>query len=232
MLNRPAPRSAGTAPIEARTQNRSAVTPSPAVVRPGFLAFVLQLSLGTAFVAGIVHIVSVLCMPLFAPDDAYARVAARAPIGLPHRLARPLPGHEVFPFSDPAMAVAVCRFDLSTAPMRIRIKAISDGFLSVSFHDRGGTVFYAVTDKAATRGMIEIVVLTPSQLEAAESNDAEDEQPRDLRVTAPDLTGFVMFRALAARPSAYAEAEDYLKGVVCEAERTALNGSSTPLATP
>jgi uncharacterized membrane protein len=232
MLNRAAPRSAVAPPIETRAHHRFAATPSPATVRPGFLAVFLQLLLGTAFVAGIVHIVSVLCMPLFAPEDAYARVAARAPIGVSHGLARPTPGHEVFPFSDPAIALAVCRFDLSTAPMRIRIKARSDGFLSVSFHDRRGTVFYAVTDKAAIRRTIEIVVLTPSQLEAAESNDAEDEQPRDLRVTAPDLTGFVMFRALATRPSAYAEVEDYLKAVVCEAERTALNGSSPPLATP
>jgi len=205
---------------------------SPAMVGPGVLAVFLQLILGTAFVAGIVHIVSILSMPLFAPADAYARVAALAPLGVPQLLRKPAPGHEVFPFSDPAIAVAVCRFDLTTAPLRIRIKTAIDGFLSVSFHDRRGTVFYAITDKAATHGTVETVVFTPSQLELAESNDAEDEQPRDLRVTSPDLTGFVMVRALALRASAYAEAEELLKGLACEADRTAVNGSGPTLAAP
>ncbi len=232
MLNRLTPRSASPSSMDARPRERSAPTLSPAIVRPGFLAVFLQLVLGTACVAGIVHIVSVLSMPLMAPEDAYTRIAARAPAGGAQVLPKPTPGHEVFPYSDPATAVSVCRFDLETAPLRIRIKAATDGFLSLSFHDRRGSVFYAVTDKAATHGTLEIVVFTPSQLEVAESNDAEDEQPRDLRVTAPDLTGFVMFRALAARPSAYAEVEEQLKGVSCQADRTAANGSGPALAAP
>jgi uncharacterized membrane protein len=230
MLNRLAPRSASPS-IDGRPREPSLPTVPPALVRPGFLAVFLQLIIGTACVAGIVHIVSVLSMPLMAPDDAYTRVAARAPQGVA-LLPKPRPGHEVFPFSDPAIAVAVCRFDLQTAPLRIRMRAVTDGFLSVSFHDRRGTVFYAVTDKAAMHGTLELVVFTPSQLEIAESNDAEDEQPRDLRVTAPGLTGFVMFRALAPRPSAYAEVEEQLKGVSCQPDHTAVNGSGTALPAP
>jgi uncharacterized membrane protein len=232
MLNRLAARSSSSAPMDTRPEDRGAWTLSPATVRPGFLAVFLQLVLGTAFVAGIVHIVSVLSMPLAAPEDAYTRVAALAPLGTAQLLPKPTPGHTVFPFSDPAMAVAVCRFDLGTAPMRIRIKTAIDGFLSMSFHDRRGTVFYAITDKAAIHGTLEAVLFTPSQLEVAESNDAEDEQPRDLRVTAPDLTGFVMFRALAVRPSAYAEVEEQLKSAACQADRTAMNSSSPALAAP
>jgi uncharacterized membrane protein len=203
-----------------------------APIRPGRLAILVQVLVGSALVAGIVHIVSILTMPLFAPDDAYTRIASLAPVGTIHLLPKSVPGQEVLPYTDPASAMAVCRFDLTMAPLRIRTKTVSDGFLSVSFHDRRGSVFYAVTDKAATRGAIEVVVFTPAQLEAAEAADTEDEQPRELRVTAPSLTGFVMFRALALRPSAYSEVEDQLKAIACEVERTAASSSGATLATP
>jgi uncharacterized membrane protein len=198
-------------------------------VAPNRVAVLLQLTLGTLFLAGIIHILSVLAMPLFAPDDAYSRVASLVPVNGTHVFPRPKPGQEVFPFSDPAMAVAVCRFDLTSAPLRIvaPLRMIGDGFLSLSFHDRRGTVFYAVTDKAATRGRLEIAVYTPSQRESAEAADSEDEQPRELRVTAPSLTGFVMFRNLAVRPSAYADVEDQLKAITCASEGN-LGASLTP----
>jgi uncharacterized membrane protein len=202
-------------------------------ISPDRVAVLLQLTLGTLFLAGIIHILSVLAMPLFAPEDAYSRIASLVPINGTHVFPRPKPGQEVFPFSDPAIAVAVCRFDLATAPLQITapLKMIRDGFLSISFHDRRGTVFYAVTDKAATRGTIEVAVYTPTQRETADAADSEDEQPRELRVTAPSLTGFVMFRSLAVRPSAYADAEDQLKAIQCTSEGASsgnLGASLTP----
>jgi uncharacterized membrane protein len=203
-------------------------------ISPDRLAVLLQLTLGTLFLAGIIHILSVLAMPIFAPDDAYSRVASLVPVNGTNVFPRPRPGEEVFPFSDPAIAVAVCRFDLATAPLRITapLKMIGEGFLSISFHDRRGTVFYAVTDKAATRGAIEVAVYTPTQREGAEAADSEDEQPRELRVTAPSLTGFVMFRSLAVRPSAYAAVEDQLTAITCTSEGASPGNLGASLTSP
>jgi uncharacterized membrane protein len=173
--------------------------------------------------AGIIHIVSVLAMPHLAPNDAFSRVAALAPVGPVQVLPRPLPGQEIFPFSDPAMVSGLCRYDLAAGPFRIRARSSGQDFMSVSFHDRWGTVYYAMTDRVATRGIIEAMVLTPAQLEDVEAADAEDEQPQELRVTAPSQQGFVLFRALATRPSAYAEAEAELKTITCGPEPKAVS---------
>jgi uncharacterized membrane protein len=173
--------------------------------------------------AGIIHIVSVLAMPHLAPKDAYSRVAALAPVGTVQTLPRTLPGQELFPFSDPSMATGLCRYDLADGPFRIRARASGQDFLSVSFHDRWGTIYYAMTDRVATRGIIEALVLTPAQLEVVEAGDAEDEQPQELRITAPSPEGFVLFRALATRPGLYAETEADLKTITCGAEPKAVS---------
>jgi uncharacterized membrane protein len=165
--------------------------------------------------AGIIHILSILAMPRLAPRDAFSRVAALAPVDMIQTLPRAVPGQEIFPFSDPATAMGLCRYDLSRGPLRIRARSSGQDFLSVSFHDRWGAVYYAMTDRAATRGILEALVLTPEQLEAVEAGDAEDEQPQELRITAPSLEGFVLFRALATTPGLYPDIEAELKTIAC-----------------
>jgi uncharacterized membrane protein len=173
--------------------------------------------------AGIIHIVSILAMPHLAPKDAFSRVAALAPVGKVQTLPRPIPGQEIFPFSDPAVATSLCRYDLAAGPLRIRARSSGLDFLSVSFHDRFGAVYYAMTDRVATRGIIEALVLTPAQLEVVEAADAEDEQPQELRISAPSPEGFVLFRALATRPGLYPDSEAELQTITCGLEPQAVS---------
>ena len=103
------------------------------------------------------------------------------------------------PYRDPATAMAVCRYDLSSGPVRIQANA-GELFLSLGFHRATGGVFYALTDRSAVRGQIEVLVTTQPQLEAIQANDPEDEPVRELRLVSPEATGFITFRALAPSP--------------------------------
>ena len=53
---------------------------------------------------------------------------------------------------DPAVASAVLSFRPANGPVRVRAPLGRAGFASLSFHTRRGAVFYALTDRAATKG--------------------------------------------------------------------------------
>jgi uncharacterized membrane protein len=165
--------------------------------------------------AGIVHIASVLLMPRLAPRDAYTRLSAFIAPGGVRPLPAAEPGQEILPFLDPAFAYAVCGYDLAKGPLRIRAAVVPGPFVSMSFRSRKGQLFYSLTDRAASRGKIDIVVLTPAQLTEAEAQDNEDEPIQELRLLAPELQGFVLLRALAGAQSELPLAQARLAAVAC-----------------
>jgi uncharacterized membrane protein len=179
--------------------------------------------LAVAFVAGIVHLGSVFAMPQVAPHDAFSRLSALAAPNRTVPLPQPLPGHELAPFEDPAMAQAVCMFDLTRGSVRLRAKLDPDALVTLSFRSRTGRVFYAMTDRAATKGTIDIHLLTPPQLQAVQADDDEDNPPQELRLVAPELKGFVLIEALVRYPSERPAAEARASSVSCAPEDVAQN---------
>jgi uncharacterized membrane protein len=190
------------------------------------LAIALDMALGVLpwvaavlVVAGLVHITSILAMPRLAPNDAFTRIAALAPL---HRmtLLPPVAADDLAtPYEDPALAQGVCRYDLSQGPLRLRATLAPDALLLFSFHARFGQVYYSMTDRSATRGRLEMLLLTQQQLEAVEAQDSEDELPQELRLVAPTLQGFLLLRALAERPGEYVEAQKRIAAIGCGLDR-------------
>jgi uncharacterized membrane protein len=172
---------------------------------------------GALFLAGIVHIVSIFAMPWLAPKDAFARMAAAAPVHQMTLLPDPTP-QESAPFDDPALVQGVCRYDLSQGRLRLRANLPPDELLLMSFHGRQGQVYYSMTDRSATRGSLDVLILTRPQLDIVEANDKEDELPQDLRIIAPTLEGFILLRALSERPSLRDEARQRISAVTCSLE--------------
>lgn len=169
-------------------------------------------------VAGIVHIVSVLLMPLVAPRDAYARVleaVGEAQMGTLIVMPAPAPGVDPLPFEDPAFAEGVCVYDLSQGLLRVAATADGEDYLALSFHARAGRIFHAITDRAAIKGKIDIVIGDARQIDVLQA--ASDEAPpQEVRLTAPTKRGFVLVRSFAKRPSDQARARERLHSVSCE----------------
>ena len=65
-------------------------------------------------------------------------------------------------------------------------------------------MFFAVTDRAAVRGELEIVAMTARQLDEARAAEDENDPSRDVRIVAPEQQGFVIVRVAApdAEPAA------------------------------
>ena len=154
--------------------------------------------LAVLLVAGIVHISSVLLLPQVAARNSFVRLSPLAPPQGFRILPTPAPADESLPFTDPGVTLAICRFDLGASPWRIRVGIDSEALTSLSFHSRRGDVFHTLTDRAALRGRLDVVLGTAAQIEAAEATDTEDAPVKEVRLASPSQTGLVVVRAMAS----------------------------------
>jgi len=174
--------------------------------------------IGALIVGALVHFAIVLTIPLVATRDAYARLAEFGPVLATSPLPRADASGKALPYSDPAVASAFCRFDLTEGPVRVRAPKGRAGFASLSFHSRRGAAFYAFTDRAATHGFMEAVIVTPKQLRALVAQDDEDNPSEDLRIASPATEGFVLARVFSELPSLYPAAEAQTRALSCTRE--------------
>lgn len=185
---------------------------------PARVAWILAV---VAVLAGLVHLTSTLAIPAVAERDAYARVSALGRPFVTFALPPAAPAAGAIPFVDPAVAASVCLYDLSAGPVRTRAPLGRAGFASLSFHSRRGIVFYALTDRAASKGRMEALIVTPEQLRALISHDDEDNPSEDLRIVSPGPKGFVMARVLSESPDLMASAEAQAAAMTCASEPVA-----------
>lgn len=175
-----------------------------------FYALVLVL------VAGSVHVVSLLALPHLATNDAYSRLDRIS--GENTMTLIPAEDAAALPFAEPAMALAICRYDLGPGPLRLTAPA-GDTFLSLSFMEPGTRIFHGLTDRAALQGNIEVVLATDAQLARINTLDAPDELVQEIRVRSPQVRGMVVVKAFYPFPSQRIEAEELLARAGCESER-------------
>jgi uncharacterized membrane protein len=169
--------------------------------------------LGGILLGGIVHLAVVLLLPRSATQGAYARLAPLAAVNTVAPLPSPAPGQSLMPFMDPAFAAAVCRYDLSQGPLKFTAP-VSQAYTSVSFYTRAGIAYYAITDRAAGRRVIELDLMTTQQRE--DLPEEEDVTAADrLIVESPTTTGLIVLRALAAEPGLMPLARGALAAAKC-----------------
>jgi uncharacterized membrane protein len=177
------------------------------------IAWLLWLCAGV-FLGGVVHLAAVLALPTTATHDAYSRLSPVAPVNIVTALPQIVPQNEVMPFMDPAFSTAVCRYDLSEGPIKLRVP-ISVAYTSVSFYTRRGIAYYAINDRAAGRRLIELDLMT--EFQRSQLPDEEDVTSADrLIVASPTTTGLIVLRALASEPSLMPAAQTALAAATCQ----------------
>lgn len=153
-----------------------------------------SLLLGLAIIlvlAGMVHLVSVLAMPILSERNAFRRLEADRPINEMVPLKGAAAGN-ILPMMDPAFVYSACLYDLSKEPIKIRVPATAD-YTSISFYTARGVGFYALSDKAAGR-VIELDLMTAAQ-KAAVPEDEEITAADRLVVVSPSPRGIALVRA-------------------------------------
>jgi uncharacterized membrane protein len=177
------------------------------------IRFLLWL-LGGVLLGGVVHLATVLLLPRMATQDAYSRLAPLTPVNKVVPVPSPSPEKATMPFMDPAFAMAVCRYDLTNAPLKFSVP-ISQAYTSVSFYTRSDIAYYAINDRAAGRRVIELDLMTPDQHNDLPDNEEITAADR-LIVESPTNTGLIVIKALAAEPGLLASAQNLLASAKCQ----------------
>jgi uncharacterized membrane protein len=171
--------------------------------------------------AGLIHVVAVLTLPMLAPRDAQARLAALGPANTMIQLPAAAPGRQVMPLMAPDVRYAVCRYDLSNGPVRLRAK-IADGLWLIAFYTPLGENFYAVVGADMKQPEVDLIIATTDQTVAEVGVDAPEAFDNVVVVNSPVVEGIALIRAPLAGQSRSGEAERALKATFCGPH----NGSS------
>lgn len=170
--------------------------------------------LGGLVLGAIVHLVSVLALPQIASNDAYARLATITPVNtitaLP--LARQA-NTALLPQLDPAFAMAVCRYDLTSGPIKLTVP-VSQAYTSVSFYTDEVLAYYAINDRSAGRRVIELDLMSDAQ--RADMPEEEDVTSADrLIIESPSKRGLILVKALAPEPGLMPQVQRALAAAKC-----------------
>jgi len=155
----------------------------------------------------------VLLLPRTATQDAYTRLSASAPVNAIMALPASNPDDALLPFMDPAFATAVCRYDLASGPLQLRVP-VSQAYTSVSFYARSGIAYYAINDRAAGRRTIELDLMTTAQ-RAEVPEDEEITAADRLIVESPTPTGLILVRTFGPEPGLMPMAQRALAAARC-----------------
>lgn len=164
----------------------------------------------------IVHLVSVLALPRIATQDAYSRLTPMTGLNSVTPLPLADPGNSPMPFMDPAFAMAICRYDLSGGPLKLKVP-VSQAYTSVSFYTRNEIAYYAINDRSAGRKVIELDLMTEDQ----HSDLPEDEEVTAadrLIIDSPSTTGIILLKALAPEPGLMEQAQASLAAASCDVQ--------------
>ncbi len=190
--------------------------------------------LGALFGAVALHLLTILALPTLWPGAPYRTLAAALPLGETAILPRPDPDSRGMAFPDPFAAVALCRFDLSEGSTRIRAQADGAHPYSISVRLTDGTIIYSGNDRDTPSGRFNIRIVTQKQADAEDvsQNSEGGAEPNaapalgqggaaddELRLTSPNLRGFVVFRVLASREEDYDAARSALTAARCAVEK-------------
>jgi len=186
----------------------------------------LYIALGVVL-AGLIHVVAVLTLPMLAPRDAHARLAALGPANTMIQLPAAAPGQQVMPMMAPDVRYAVCRYDLSNGPVRLRAE-IADELWLVAFYTPLGENYYAVIGADMKQPVIDLIIATKDQTVAEVGVDAPEAFDNVVVVSSPVVEGIALIRAPLAGPSRGAEAERALKATYCGPHKSSSPDPSGP----
>ena len=164
--------------------------------------------------AGLIHIVAVLTLPMLAPKNAQARLAALGPANTMIELPAAAPGRQVMPMMAPDVRYAFCRFDLANGPVRLRA-AVADDLWLIALYTPEGDNFYSVVGADMKRAAIDLVIAAADQTVEEAGVDAPETSDDVVVVNSPVTEGIALIRAPLAGPSRASRAEQALKTTFC-----------------
>jgi uncharacterized membrane protein len=168
----------------------------------------------TLIIACTVHLATILILPYVAPQDVWTRLDKFGSPGAFRVLPAAAPGQAVDPYADPAIVMAICRYDLDKAPFRV-VGEPSLWYWGLALHTNRGFIYYSINNRAIGEGSLDLRILNEDEYAAKQQEEVE-EAAQEFVVASPSLRGYVVLRALVPEASAREQIEENFKKVKCE----------------
>lgn len=169
--------------------------------------------LGGLMLAGVIHIGTVLLVPHYAVNDAWAEMRRLGRAGTFHTIPLTEAGTGSLTSLDPRMMHAVCRFSMADGPVRISAHLLSD-YWSIAIFDRRGRNAYSVNDRAADGSELDLTVITPVQM-AQIRQDPPESMDSSIVIELPISEGFALIRVFVADETMVPRVEAALETADC-----------------
>src|SRR4051794_38443279 len=101
----------------------------------------------TLIIAALVHIATILILPYVAPEDVWTRLDKYGAPAAFRTLPAAAPGQPIDPNMDPAIVMAICRYDITNAPFRIRGEPAL-WYWGLALHTNRGFIYYSINNRA------------------------------------------------------------------------------------
>jgi uncharacterized membrane protein len=124
------------------------------------------------------------------------------------------PGNQVIPMMAPDMRYAICRFDLSTGPVRLRAGVPNDLWM-IALYTPESDNFYTVQGADMRRAQIDLIIAKEEQDVAEAGVDAPEEADEVVVVKSPVERGVAVIRAPLSGQSRAAGVEAALRESYC-----------------
>jgi len=169
--------------------------------------------IGGLMLAGVIHIVTVLMVPYFATNDAWAEMRRFGREGTFHTLPLAEAGSEALSGLDPRLLHAVCRFSLEDGPVRITASLPAD-FWSIAIFDRRGRNAYSINDRSADGVDLDLAIITPVQM-AQLRQDPPEALETAIVIELPISEGLALLRVFVADETMLPQARAALDTADC-----------------
>lgn len=163
--------------------------------------------------AALLHIVTILSLPLFTGRDAYSRVLGLYEMDSFFPLTN-TPGPTGLANEDPYLRTAVCGFSVTSGPARFRASGAVP-FWSLAIFDAQSNEVFSMNDQTAVNGKLDLVMATPLQLVDLRKS-APAALSQSILVSMPQEEGYAVLRTLAPTDSFEEGARNFLAQATCD----------------
>ena len=171
---------------------------------------------GALLLGGILHIAATLAVTALGAGNAFERMRAALPANRMVVMPPVTPGKEPLPFMVPETLYAMCRYDVSSAPVAISA-TLADAGWTLSLHTPQGDNFYVMPAQQLRRPDVSFVVVAGGERFSEHAPAVRRASADKSQITSPSLEGLVVVRAPLRGLAWRAEAEAQLSRASCTA---------------
>ncbi|SMQ61030.1 Uncharacterized membrane protein [Devosia lucknowensis] len=118
--------------------------------------------IGGVLLGGVIHIVTILALPLLAEETTWTRVSAYEAANRIVILPRIEPGQPNPLQLDPELIYGLCQIDLGEGPAYLS-GVLPDAFWSVALYNQSGVVSYSTTNRDGIGQTVEVGIFNAAQ---------------------------------------------------------------------